>query len=228
MLFLTHLHADHTGLAAFFENLGLSIYISQVDGEILNTSKDISDPFWRNLAKNEILQGLQEDNLDIKEHPGFKYRTKSKIKYIPAVPGEYIGIDKYNFKIVDLKGHTPGMVGLYEAEHKILFCGDHILRKITPNITDWGSEHGDMLGKYFESLNLVYNMDIQYLFSSHRFLIDDHKKRINELYKHHNDRLEEVRNTLKKLGKATVRTVAKNMHWDIRSKNWDDFPRSQK
>jgi hypothetical protein len=85
-----------------------------------------------------------------------------------------------------------------------------------------------MLGKYFESLDLVYNMDIEYLFSSHRFLIDDHKKRIKELYEHHRDRLDEVRNALQKLGRATVRTVAQNMHWDINSKNWDDFPKSQK
>jgi glyoxylase-like metal-dependent hydrolase (beta-lactamase superfamily II) len=228
ILFLTHLHSDHTGLASYFENLGLSIYISKVDGEILNSSKSISEPFWENLSKTEILQGLKEDNLDIKQHPGFKYRTKSKIKYIPAIPGKYIEIDKYKFKIIDLKGHTPGMVGLYEEEHKILFCGDHILGKITPNITYWGAKHGDMLGKYFESLDLVYNMDIEYLFSSHRFLIDDHKKRIKELYEHHRDRLDEVRNALQKLGRATVRTVAQNMHWDIKSKNWDDFPKPQK
>lgn len=228
ILFLTHLHSDHTGLAAFFENLGLSIYISKVDGKILNSSKNISDPFWENLSKTEILQGLQEDNLDIKQHPGFKYRAKSKIKYIPAIPGEYIKIDKYNFKIIDLKGHTPGMVGLYEVDHKILFCGDHILGKITPNITFWGVQYGDMLGEYFKSLDLVYNMDIDHLYSSHRFLIENHKERIKELYKHHNDRLDEIRNTLKTLGKATVKTVAQNMHWDINSKNWDDFPKSQK
>ena len=228
ILFLTHLHADHTGLAAFFENLGLSIYISKVDGEILNSSKDISGPFWTNLTKTEQLQGLQQENLDIKQHPGFKYRTKSKIKYIPAVPGEYITFDKYNFRIIDLKGHTPGMVGLYEAEHKIMFCGDHILGKITPNITFWGFHHGDMLGKYFKSLDLVYNMDIEYLFSSHRFLIHNHKKRITELYNHHEDRLDEVRDSLKTLKKATVKTVAQNMHWDIKSKNWDNFPKAQK
>jgi len=228
ILFLTHLHSDHTGLAAFFENLGLSIYISKIDGEILNSSKNMSDSFWKNLSKTGVLQGLQEDNLDIKKHPGYKYRTKSKIKYIPAIPGEYIKVDKYNFRIIDLKGHTPGMVGLYEVDHKILFCGDHILGKITPNITFWGEHYGDMLGEYFKSLNLVYNMDIEYLFSSHRFLIKNHKERIKELHKHHNNRLDEIRNTLKKLGKATVRTVAQNMHWDIKSKNWDDFPKSQK
>lgn len=228
ILFLTHLHSDHTGLASYFEEMGLTIYLSKLDGDLLNNSVEKSDQMWQNVIQNATLQGLEEDRLDIEDHPGFKFRPTALIKFTPAIPGEYIQVGEYNFEIIDLKGHTPGILGLYEKEHQLLFCGDHILGKITPNITFWGFQYGDMLGTYFESLDLVYNMDIKFLLSSHRFLVDNHRKRIEELYDHHTERLDETRQALRNSGKSTVRTVTKQLHWDIKSKSWDDFPKSQK
>ena len=228
MLFLTHLHSDHTGLANYLAELGVRIYASKVDGDLLNNSVEKSDPMWQNTIQHGVWQGLEEDQLDIQDHPGFKFRPSAHINYIPANPGEYLQVGEYNFEIIDLKGHTPGILGLYERKHKILFCGDHILGKITPNITFWGFQYGDILGTYLESLNLVYHMDIHYLFSSHRFLVDNHQHRINELYYHHAKRLDEARQALIKSGRSTVRTVTKQLHWDIKSKNWDEFPKSQK
>jgi len=183
---------------------------------------------WRNTLQHGIWQGLEEDRLVIEDHPGFKFRPTAHINFIPAVPGDFIPVGEYNFEIIDLKGHTPGIVGLYEREHKILFCGDHILGKITPNITFWGFEYGDILGTYLNSLDLVYHMDIEHLFSSHRFLVEDHHKRIEELYQHHNRRLDEAREALRAAGRSTVRSVTKQLHWDINSRNWDDFPKAQK
>lgn len=228
ILFLTHLHSDHTGLATYLEEMGLTIYASKMDGNLLNNSVEKSDSMWQDTIQQGLWQGLEEDQLDIEDHPGFKFRPTAHVNFVPAVPGEYIKIGQYNFEIVDLKGHTPGIVGLYEKEHKILFCGDHILGKITPNITFWGFQYGDILGTYLESLEYVYNMDIEYLFSSHRFLVDDHRERIQELYKHHDKRLDEAREALSKSGRSTVRTVTKQLHWDIKSKSWDDFPKAQK
>ena len=228
ILFITHQHSDHAGLASYLEGLGVTIYASKHDGEALNNSMDKTDLIWRNTMEHGMMQGLALDNLDLEDHPGYKYRPTAYLNYTPAIPKEHIQIGEYDFEIIDLKGHTPGIVGLYEKEHKILFCGDHILGKITPNITFWGFEHGDILGTYFKSLNLVYNMDIKHLFSSHRFLIDDHKQRIEELFDHHSKRLDEAREALKKSGRSTVREVTKQLHWDIRSKSWDDFPKAQK
>lgn len=228
ILFLTHLHSDHTGLATYLEEMGLTIYASKMDGDLLNNSVKKSDSMWQDTIQQGVWQGLEEDKLDIEDHPGFKFRPTAHINFISAIPGEYIQIGEYNFQIIDLKGHTPGIVGLYDKEHKILFCGDHILGKITPNITFWGFQYGDILGTYLESLDHVYNMDIDYLFSSHRFLVDDHRRRIEELYAHHAKRLDESREALRKSGRSTVRTVTKQLHWDIKSKNWDEFPKAQK
>ena len=228
ILYLTHLHSDHTGLAAHLQEKGMMVYISKTDGDMLNNSLNLKDAEWQNTIQQGILQGMKEEGLDIEDHPGYKFRPTARIDYIPAIPGEHIQIGEYDFEILDIKGHTPGITGLYERNHKILFCGDHILGKITPNITFWGFEYGDMLGTYLKSLDYVYHLEVSHLFSSHRQLVGNHRARILELYDHHENRLEEAREALRKTGKATVVMVAKQLHWDIRSRNWDEFPKAQK
>ncbi|NLJ59071.1 MAG: MBL fold metallo-hydrolase [Tissierellia bacterium] len=227
-LFLTHLHADHTGLASFLDKKGMKIYMSEVDGEILKDSIAEDGSFWSKVNEIGMMQGLAEDKVTLESNPGFKYQAPEVFNYTPVKAGEFLKVGRYNFEVIDLEGHTPGIVGLYEKDHKIFFCGDHILGKITPNITFWGFEYGDILGKYLDSLDKVYKMEIDHLFSSHRFLVDDHRVRIDEIKKHHDKRLEESINVLKKHGKSSVRTVTKNLSWDIRSKSWDDFPNPQK
>ena len=91
--------------------------------------------------------------------------------------------------MLDEAGHIPGMLGLYEPEKKILFCGDHILGKITPNITYWGEKYGDSLGTYLKNIEKLKSLEIKYLFSSHRFLVEDINGRIEELKVHHQKRL---------------------------------------
>lgn len=224
VLYLTHRHSDHVGLATFLQDKGLEVYISRVDGNAVNAP----DATWDAVYKIAMLQGLSEDNFKIEEHPGYKYALTGRLEYTEAVIGETVSTGDYDFEIIDLSGHTPGMTGLYERTHKLLFCGDHILNKITPNITFWGFEYGDSLGTYFRNLDKVYNIDIAHLFSSHRELIEDYRTRIDELKQHHEKRLEEVRQALTLKEYSSVRDVTKQMHWDIRSKNFDEFPQSQK
>lgn len=226
-LFLTHMHSDHTGLASYFDKKNVNILISEKDGKLLNDNVNVGD-FWKGTVERALRQGLAEDSLSLDNHPGFKNRPDEMIRYTSVKPGDNLKIGQYRFEIVDLEGHTPGMIGLYEKENKILFCGDHILAKITPNITFWGFEYGDMLGRYLVSLDKIYNMDINHLFSSHRYMVEDHRKRINEIKKHHEARLDEIRNVLKRHKKSSVRTITKNIHWDISCKSWGDFPESQK
>ncbi len=224
ILYLTHLHSDHVGLATFLRERGVEVYISQVDGKILNNP----DATWAATYTNAMLQGLSEDNFKIEEHPGYQYAIEGKLDFREAIVGERLSIDDYEFEILDLAGHTPGMTGLYERKHKLLFCGDHILQRITPNITFWGFQYGDSLGTYLKNLDKVYDLDVKHLFSSHRELVKDHRERIDELKDHHEKRLEEVKKALALKKYSSVRDVTKQMHWDIKSRNFDEFPQSQK
>ncbi|MDY3052075.1 MAG: MBL fold metallo-hydrolase [Ndongobacter sp.] len=227
-LFLTHLHADHTGLAGYLTDRGAQVLMGETDLAIVSDSCIPDHNHWAEIQRNAHAQGLDEDDVHIEEHPGFRWRPAHPIQATALHEGDVISVGPYRFEVVDLAGHTPGMQGLYEPVHQLFFCGDHILGKITPNITYWNASVGDSLGRYFENLEKVRKLPIRHLFSSHRFLVEDVPARIDELFHHHEVRLQEAVACLEKYGPSTVRTVTKNLHWDIRAKNWDDFPKSQK
>lgn len=228
-LFLTHLHSDHVGLASYLNKMGIkNIYLSEVGGKLLEDGIELSGYQWQNILQNAKAQGLEDENLDINDHPGFKNRPKESFPYTKVNPGDKLKIGEFDFTFIDENGHTPGMLGLYEKDKKILFCGDHILGKITPNITWWGEKYGDSLAIYLDNLKKIKNYDIKHLFSSHRFLIEDVNKRIDELLSHHKKRLAESLSIVKKYKKINTRDVTKNLNWDIRAKDWNDFPDSQK
>ena len=69
IIFLTHLHSDHTGLASFLEQMGVTVYASPMDGNLLNNSIHKSDSMWQATIQKGIWQGLEEDKLDIEDHP---------------------------------------------------------------------------------------------------------------------------------------------------------------
>lgn len=223
-LLVTHLHSDHSGLAADLNKKGAKVYAGEIDGKMINDMA--KKEYWERFEEYKIMFGLEQDNISFDDHPGYKYCPKEPIEFIPLKQGDTLDMGDYFFEVVDIPGHTPGHIGLYDKNHKIFFCGDHILDKITPNIAFWGFEK-DILSVYFDSLNKVYEYDIDYLFTAHRTIVRDHKKRINELFQHHKKRLNEIIEIIKD-DRKTVREVAANLHWDLRCNGWDEFPNPQK
>lgn len=223
-LFITHLHSDHCGLAAALNKEGVKIYTGKIDGKMINDMT--CDAYWEKFEEYGVMFDLEKDDISFDDHPGYKYCPKEKIDFIPLEEGNTINIGEYTFEVIDIPGHTPGQIGLYERSHRIFFCGDHILDRITPNIAFWGFEQ-DILAVYFDSLKKVYEYEINYLFTSHRNIVRDHKKRINELLSHHDNRLNEIMEIIND-GKRSVRDIAAKMHWSLRYDSWRDFPSPQK
>lgn len=227
-LFITHFHSDHSGQAHLFAARGAKIFMGETDGHLVSTMANPQSPHWNEVLEIAKLQGLGQEKLTIQEHPGYKYRPQARLEFSTIYPGDKIVIGQYSFTAINLAGHTPGMLGLYEPNHKILFCGDHVLGSITPNITFYGFRYGDMLGQYMENLRKVSDMEIKLLLSSHRALIPNYRDRIAELLNHHQKRLDETYEILNHESPMTVLEVTKKLHWNISSKNWDAFPKSQK
>lgn len=223
-LFVTHLHSDHCGLAKELSSKGCKVYAGRIDGELINEM--CSNSYWDRYRGFIKLYDLEKDHVVLENHPAFKFCPKEPVDFITITESDIITVGEYSFEIVDIPGHTPGHMGLYERQHKLFFCGDHILGKITPNISFWGFEQ-DILQVFFNSLNKVYNFDISHLFTAHRETVEDHKKRIHELLDHHQERFQEITHIISH-EKKSVRDIAASMHWSVKGKSWVDFPDAQK
>ena len=124
-------------------------------------------------------------------------------------------------------GHTPGHLCLYDPARRRLFCGDHVLFHITPNICRWQGVE-DSLGDYLSSLDRTAALDTAELYPAHRAETGDLRQRTAELKAHHARRREDTLRTVEKAPGLTAYPSAGRMRWSIRCRNWADFPLAQK
>lgn len=225
-LFLTHLHADHTGLVGLFVDAGCPIYMNPLDYQYLKDSEDGST--WKFTEDNFMREGMPE--ADIKSqfsNQARKYSPKINFTIQPVVDGDVVRLADEDFQIIHTPGHTRGICCLYLPKDEIFFTTDHILFDITPNIQVW-PQMMDALEQYFKSLEKVRNLPVKLALPGHRHNDTSIAKRIDELEAHHAKRLQEVSDIVATHPKATAFEIAPHMTWSMRGKKWDEFPPTQK
>ena len=224
-VFLTHLHVDHCGLIDVLKNENNSIYVSEEDSK--GIAREFGEDFGAHIKKQSQSIGFPpEKALEYKKHPAYLYGSKKPIEFRYLKEGDEISYGGYNFSVLDLKGHTPGHLGLYEKEHGLLFPGDHILNKITPNIACWDLEN-DYLRSFLKNLKKVGALKINVLFSAHKELIGAPYKRIDELNARHAERFESIRQILRNKP-STAYECSCLIKWDYLGGYFPDFPAFQK
>lgn len=225
-VFITHLHSDHCGLIGRFVGKGNTLYAGETDGELINF--EAGDLYWRMLDDLFVKYGFPRAdfgrNTDI--HPGRKYCHDVRVNFTTLREGDVLRYGGYELEAVLTPGHTPGHLCLYDRKRKILFCGDHILGTITPNICIELSAENP-LKDYLESLRKVEQLEVDLLLTAHGTPVENMYGRIRELYRHHEERLAEAERILGNTWK-TAFTVARDMTWEIDCKNWEEFPAPQK
>jgi len=224
-LFITHMHADHSGLVSAIVVEGARIYFGRADAEII---RYITPEHWDEMIDFAGRCGFPREELEraVGNHPGRRYNPSNSLNLHILKNGDTVSVGDYLFECIETPGHTPGHICLYEPDKKVFICGDHILFDITPNIT-LSSEERNPLKEYLISLDKVYDLDVRLTLPGHRSTFRNHKERIQELKQHHRARLDEIISILAQ-GKQNAFQIASQMTWDIGYKSWDLFPPAQK
>lgn len=222
--FVTHLHADHSGLVGELAAKSAVVYFNRPDAAVIRNKN-----FWQELFFFAIQHGIAEDELKdaLDKHPGNRYSPRGEVPLTMVEEGDIITAGGYRLQCVETPGHTRGHMCLYDPGRKLLLAGDHILGDITPNISSW-DDAGNPLWEYYQSLEKIYGLAVDLVLPGHRGVITDCRGRIDELKEHHQNRLAEVLRILERTGPASAFQVASQMHWDIVAENWEAFPLMQK
>ncbi|MBN1539296.1 MAG: MBL fold metallo-hydrolase [Candidatus Thermoplasmatota archaeon] len=222
-VFVTHLHADHLGLAPHISRGRTKVHMGPDDIDNINATG-----YWSRMLNFALKNGFPsvDPQEAIRKHPGYRYGPLGPMNLVPAKDGDIFRVGDRRLRVVHTPGHTRGHNCLYEEKENILLSGDHILGDITPNISCWTGEE-DPLSDYLSSLKLVKGMEIDTVLPGHRSVVRDPRKRIDELVEHHKERAREV---LDIIGGDAMNTfsIASRMTWDLTYKNFDEFPVMQK
>ena len=227
-LFLTHLHADHTGLVWDFVEKGVPVYMSRRDYELSLTAESRrglielqGDRFLREGFPEEEM-GKQRDGNHARAYapaPGFPY--------CPMEDGDAVPCGSLTVQAILTPGHTPGHMVLYLPEEQLLFSGDHVLFDITPNIAVWGDDDPS-LENYISSLEMTKKLKVRQTFPAHREVAGDLYSRVDALIDHHGWRLNEIFGAVKNNPGSTAFEIAGHITWSARGLGWEKFPTNQK
>ena len=109
-----------------------------------------------------------------------------------------------------------------------MFLGDHVLFDITPNITSWYGVR-DSLSNYIESLKKIREYKMVTALPAHRNTKGINVyNRIDQLLEHHKARLADTEKVVKAVPGSTAYEIAAYMKWQMRGRNWEEFPVSQR
>lgn len=134
-------------------------------------------------------------------------------------PAADVGLQDRTLSAIATPGHTAGHVVFADVDSALLFAGDHVLPHITPSIGFEPAPAELPLGDYLTSLATVRAMPDLRLLPAHGPVVPSTHHRIDELLRHHDDRLAAIHQAVG----AQVRTplqVADLISWTRRGRTF--------
>ena len=221
---VTHIHPDHYGLAGRVrEASGAWIGLHPADAVMLESRYGDTDelvanmfrlPRRRRRARGPAARpgpGLDRPEED-GEH-GSRPTCCSRTERTSSLPG-------WSLRTIWTPGHSPGHVCFYSEDRRLLISGDHVLPRITPNISVHAQQPSNPLGDFLESLLKVQNLGAEEVLPGHEYRFSDLQSRLEEIITHHADRLEEIEQVLTEHPGSTAWEITLRLHW---SRPWDQI-----
>jgi glyoxylase-like metal-dependent hydrolase (beta-lactamase superfamily II) len=105
--------------------------------------------------------------------------------------GDLIDVPGVRLRAAWTPGHTPGHLCFHDEGRDLLLTGDHILPRITPNISSYDMA-SNPLDDYLGSLDKLRGMQPREVLPAHEYRFTDLDSRLDDLAEHHRERLAET------------------------------------
>ncbi len=188
-ILISHGHVDHYGAARFVQERHGGVV--PVHAHPADHSK-IAEDGWRWQDRAKIYSaylaklGVPSEGVLRSEREGERsFSLARRVPEVrPLVEGDRIRTRHLDLRALHMPGHTPGLVCLYDAAHRLLLSGDHVLEKVSPNPLielGPGGEEGYFrpLVAYLESVARTRALELDLVlpghgppFAGHRDVID--------------------------------------------------------
>lgn len=190
-IYLTHVHADHCGLAGLLkEKTQAAIHLSAAADDSNRNYRQTGLLISRlgefylacGLAEKEIaaLIGIFKDMRSVIS----EFRGDDRLQ-----PGEEREFGRWKFKTVFTPGHSNGHTCYYFPDEGILLSGDTILPHITPNLSpDLFDGNFRPLASFLNSIGVLEKLTVDKVYPGHGGPMENIRSRVGELAAHHAER----------------------------------------
>jgi glyoxylase-like metal-dependent hydrolase (beta-lactamase superfamily II) len=221
---ITHFHFDHLGLAGRVrQESGAWVAMHPADAELL-ARPDYAEATLAVRAEEEFLISLGATPAEAarvvfteEEYSAF---TSSARPDRLLQDGDLVEVPGWQVRAHHTPGHTPGHVVFHDERSGRLFAGDHVLPRITPNISLERSADRDPLGDYLTSLQRVAELEVDEVLPAHEWRFRGLQARAASLAAHHETRLTELLDALRRHPRSTAWDLAGELTW---SRPWEQY-----
>jgi glyoxylase-like metal-dependent hydrolase (beta-lactamase superfamily II) len=221
---VSHMHFDHVGLAARVRAAsGAWVAMHPADRAVLADGR-FSDPETAVAQETAFLRSLGAPAGEAAEAvgPAAGYMRFSRI----AAPdrelcdGDLADVPGWRLRAVHTPGHTPGHLCFVDELSQRLFAGDHILPRITPNISLFPNGDAEPLAEYLDSLAKVRDLKVDEIMPAHEWRFRGLAERADGIAAHHERRLAELHAAIAAHPGETSWFLAGQLTW---SRSWDQY-----
>src|SRR3954454_301960 len=223
---VTHLHFDHLGLARRVrEASGAWLAMHPADARVVSrlSSRDAEAAVAEEV---EFLVGLGADRAEAVRDVGPAEHMRAFT--LMAVPdrlledGDHAAFPGWRMRAVHTPGHTPGHLCFAEERTGLFFSGDHVLPRISPNISTGSFSGADPLRNFLSSLAAVRDLNPVEVLPAHEWRFRGLDSRVDELTTHHEHRLAELLAAIARHPHSTPWQLAAFLTW---SRPWEGYER---
>lgn len=220
---VTHIHPDHYGLAGRVrEASGAWVGLHPADAALLRGRYVETDDLVERMQGLLELSGVPEDKRPNLAHASMEVRSLVSM----AEPDKLLEDDQkldlpgWDLRTIWTPGHSPGHICLFSDRHQLLLSGDHVLPRITPNISFHSQQVPNPLGDYLESLARLRAVRPEEVLPAHEYRFADLESRLEEIERHHAQRLDEIVQVLQRRPGITAWEITLSLEW---SRPWDEI-----
>jgi glyoxylase-like metal-dependent hydrolase (beta-lactamase superfamily II) len=223
---VTHLHFDHLGLAERVRQAsGAWVAMHPADAAIVGSPVHRDPAAWV-AAEVAFLTSLGADPdeaaSDVGQPEAFVPFSRVAIPDRLIEHGEHADFPGWRMRAVHTPGHTPGHLCFAEERTGLFFSGDHVLPRITPNISTTHDGIADPLGAYLDSLAAAGREEPTEVLPAHEWRFRGLGDRTAQLREHHEHRLSELLDAIRAHPHSTPWQLAAHLTW---SRPWGQYER---
>jgi glyoxylase-like metal-dependent hydrolase (beta-lactamase superfamily II) len=223
---VTHLHFDHLGLAERVRQAsGAWVAMHPADAAIVG-SRVHRDPVASVRAEVAFLVSLGADPdeaaADVGRPEHFAPFSRMAEPDRLLEDGDLADLPGWTLRAVHTPGHTPGHLCFADERTGLFFSGDHVLPRISPNVSTTHDGIPDPLGRYLDSLATVGRREVTEVLPAHEWRFRGLGERTDQLRAHHEHRLAELLAAVRAHPHSTPWQLAGLLTW---SRPWDQYER---